>query len=259
MRIYLLFAMLALFTSCVSNYKYQIMQKGDVNRSGIKTDSIARSYKLREFEYKIQTNDVLSIKFESLTPKEFDAFGKNDAQINNLSSDRGAFIIGDLVDDNGEVPFPIIGKVKVVGKTIFEIQELLQELANKYLDSPIVKVRMLNYRITFLGEVKQEGTVGLANNRVSMIEALAISGGFSDLADRSQVKLIRQNGNKSEVIYLNFLEEHFLESPYYYVHQNDVIIVPALKQRPFRNYFNNNFSILLSAITIFAVIYSSVR
>ena len=249
-----------LFSSCVSNYKYQLLQKDDVNKYELTRDSVLRTYKIEDFNYRIQANDLLSIKFESLTPKEFDVFYKNEqSNTNNLSTSMGALVSGELVDQKGEIPFPVVGNVKVAGKTIEEIQVELQEIANKYLQSPMVKVRLLNYRVTFLGEVQREGSIQLSNNRVSILEALGISGGFTDLADRSNIKLLRQSGNKTEVIYLNFLTEDLMKSPYFYVHQNDVFIVPALKQRPFRNYFNNNLSIVFSALTLLLVIYTTTK
>lgn len=247
-----------LFSSCVSNYKYQLLQHNDVNKYDLPKDSVIRKYKLNEFNYKIQTNDLLYVKFESLTPKELDFFYKNDAAT-QLSTSIGALVAGDLVDDQGEIPFPVVGKVKVAGKTIFEAQVFLQEISNKYLQSPIVKVRLLNYRVNFLGEINKSGPVLLTNNRVSILEAVGIAGGFTDLADRANVKLIRQNGSDTEVIYLDFLKEDILKSPYFYVQQNDLIIVPALKQRPFRNYFGNNFAIILSGITLLFLIYTTAK
>lgn len=244
-------------SSCVTNRRYQLLQKDDVNKRNIKSDSVFRQYEIEKFDYKIQTNDVLSIRFESLTTKEFDFFTKaNDAGGGSLAQIGGAQIVGDLVDENGEIPFPVVGKVKVVGLTIFEIQDQLQVIANKYLEAPIVKVRLLNSRISFLGEFHKEGPIILNNNRVTMIEALSQAGGFTELADRTSVKLLRQNGDKVQVVYLNFLDEGFINSPYYYVHQNDVIIAPPLKQRPFRNYFSTNVSLIVSAVTIVFLIYS---
>ncbi len=254
----ILFSMLfaCFIMSCVTNKKYNLLQKDDVNKTNLPREKVVRTYDLDSVYQTIQTNDVLFISFESLTSKEFDFFGKSSQQSGNTASlALGASAIGDLVDDKGEIPFPVVGRVKVAGLTVFEAQKALQKIASKYLESPIVKVRLFNFRVHFVGEVK--GTsVTLSNNRVNMLEAISLAGGFTDLADRSNVKLIRQNGNKSEIVYLNFLDENILKSPYFFVHQNDVLIVPPLRQRPFRNYFTSNLSLVLSSLSILLLVYT---
>jgi polysaccharide biosynthesis/export protein len=251
--IYILLGVL-IFSGCVPNRKFSLLQKGDVNVKKLPTDSIVREHAYIAFDYKIQSQDILSIRFESLTPKEYDFLSANNYSQQQMgmmqSGGVGALLIGELVDPEGYIPFPVVGKVKVTGFSIFEIQDKLQAMANQYLDSPIVKVRLINFRITILGEVRQEGTVVLGNNRVSMMEALALSGGFSDLADRQNVKLIRNINGKASVQYINLLDEDFISSPNYYVHQNDILVVPPLRQRPYRNYFGQNLGLVVSTISL---------
>lgn len=252
MRLWLLFIGLLFLASCVSNKKVVLMQKDDVNLSGLPKDSVVRTYAIDTFQYRVQPNDVLYVRFQSLSNKEFDFFttGGPQTQGINLAVGGGAQLFGELVDENGEIPLPVVGKVKVTGLTIFEIENKLAEIANQYIESPIVKVRLINYRITVLGEVAREGTVPLPNNRISMLEAIALAGGLGELADRGNIKLIRQKGATTEVQYINLLDENFFKSPYYYVYQNDVLIVPPLKQRPFRRYFGTNLSLIVSTISL---------
>lgn len=250
MRFLLFFLGVIVFlSSCVSNRKVVLLQKDDVNISGLEKDSVVREYVLDTFKYRVQPNDILSVKFESLTAKEYDFFSASSLQQVNASG-ANALLIGELVNENNEISFPVLGKVTVGGLTVFEIQEKLQAMANQYLESAVVKVRLLNYRVTILGEVNKEGSIVLANNRTSLLEAIGLAGGLGELADRTNIKLIRQRENKAEVIYIDLLDENFINSPYFYVYQNDVLIVPALKQRPFRRYFGQNLAIAISTLSL---------
>lgn len=242
---------LSLLTGCVPNKKIVLMQKDDVNKKDLPKDSVVRTYQLDTFTYRVQPHDLLLVRFESLTPEEYDFFVGQGRQTGNVNMTGGnAIAAGELVDEHGEIPFPVIGKVKVAGLTVFQIRDSLQAIASRYVESPVVKVRLINYRITILGEVGSEGTITLMNNRVSMLEAISQAGGLGELADVANVKLIRQKGATVEVQYVNLLDENFFNSPYYYVHQNDILIVPPLRQRPFRRYFGTNLSLIVSTISL---------
>jgi polysaccharide biosynthesis/export protein len=253
MRHFLLFLSAIFFLSaCVSNRKVTLLQKNDVNSTGLPKDRIVRTYAIDTFVYKIQANDIVSVRFESLTSKEYDFFSSQLNQPAGAQLQAGnALLLGELVDENGEIPIPLVGKFKIEGLTVFEAQKRLQEVAVHYgMQSPIVRVRLLNYRITLLGEVNKEGTTFLTTNRVNMLEAIGLAGGLGELADRSKVKLIRQMGNQTEVVYLNLLDEDFFKSPYYYTYQNDILIVPALRQRSYRKYFGQNLAVFISTVSV---------
>lgn len=224
-----------------------------MNKKDLPKDTIVRVYDLQTYDYKIQPEDNVHVRFESLTPQEYDIFnrGVGAQQTQNMNLSQGnALLIGELVDPSGEIAFPVIGKVKVAGLTVYEAQNKLQSLADQYLESPIVKVRLINFRFTMLGEANREGTTVLPNNRVGFIEAIGLAGGLTDLADKRNIKLIRQEKGKVEVRYINLLDEEFVKTPEYFVHQNDILIIPALRQRPYRKYFGQNLALILSSLSL---------
>lgn len=255
MRSFLLLVGLGLIiSSCVTNKKYVYLQKDDVNVKDLPKDTLVRSYAIQKYEYRIQPEDNISVRFESLTPKEYDIFNQNSNANQNQQLNQGnAILIGELVDPSGEIIYPVIGKVKVSGMTVYEVQNKLQQIADQYLESPVVKVRLINFRFTVLGEARSEGTIVLGNNRVNYIEAIGLAGGLTDLADKRNLKLIRQINGKAEVRYLNLLDENFINSPEYFVHQNDILIVPALRQRPYQAYFGKNLSLIISSLSLLLI------
>jgi polysaccharide biosynthesis/export protein len=239
-----------LLGSCVPNKNYVYLQKGDVNKKGLPKDSVMRTYNQRPFDYKIQPNDALYVRFNSLTSDEYDFLGEQ----GSAAAAQNVLLRSELVDPEGFISFPVVNKIKVAGLTVFEAQDTLQAMANKYLNSPVVKVRLVNFRFTLLGEVTAEGTYVSNNNRISLPEAIGLGGGVGELANRREVKIIRQIDGRTEVAYVDLLDEDLMKSPYYYVTQNDVIVVPPLRQRPFRRYFTQNVGILLSATSVVLLI-----
>ncbi len=254
-RIFWLVIFAVLTSSCVQNRKILYLQNGEVNQKSIlPKDSILRKYDLEKYNYRIQPQDILYITFSSLTPEELDFLSSSAPQSNNINLQQGGgLIVGEVVDEEGSIPLPVIGKVKLGGSTVLEAQDKLQVLASQYFEAPKAKVRLINFRITILGEVNAEGTVPIGNNRATLMEAIGLAGGLSDLADRSNLKLIRQVGDEVTVQYLDLLSEDFIASPYYYVHQNDILIVPPLRQRPYQTYFGKNLSLIISSLSLLLI------
>lgn len=239
--------------ACVPNKKLVYLQNEDLHKKDVVLDSVVRTRPLSIREYRIQPLDILAIRIESLTDEDFDFVSKLYPNVQQQSSGGNAAnqqINSFLVDNNGDIEFPVTGKVHLAGLSLFEATNKLQESFKTFLKDPVVRVRLLNFRFTVLGEVLLENQVVSANTRVTIMEAIGLAGGLTDLADRSKIKIVRQRGDHTEVVYLNLLDERLIESEYYYVAQNDLIIVPALKQRPFRKYWLENVTLILSTLTL---------
>jgi polysaccharide export outer membrane protein len=232
-------SLLMLLASCVPNRNYVYLQKDDVKKKDVPLDTLVRTYKLNIEEYRIQPLDILSIKFESLTADDYDFISK---LYPNTNQGVGG---GTGSSAGGQVQTGFI-----VDPTLFEAQEKLKEVFAPFLDNPIARVNMLNFRFTVLGEVTVERVYTSTNTRITLIEAIGLAGGLREMADKRKVKVIRQQGNTSSVLYFNLLDEEVLMTNNYYVHQNDVIIVPPLKQRPFREYWTENISIFVSTVSV---------
>jgi len=253
-----LLLVLALLASCVPNKKVLYLQKGDVNKNIVEKDTVVRKHEMVINEYKIQPLDMLNIQFETLSEDNnaFDFLDKLAPQAMGGGGQGNVLALnGIFVNPEGYVAYPVLGKIKVAGLTIFEAEREIGKIAAQYVPDVVVRVRMLNFRFTIMGEVIAGERVLIANNpRLTIMEAIGLAGGLSDLADRSNVKIVRQKGEVAEIVYVNLLEEEFIKSPYFYVQQNDVIIVPPLKQRPFRRYFVQNLGILSTTISFAALI-----
>src|SRR5687767_15158489 len=253
-RIWLIFGVaLITFNACVPAKKLVYLQKDDElkRKKQIVTDSILREHTLSIQEYRIQPLDVLNVSFETLSDEndDFDFLSKLAVQQGRISGVSGAGTNGIVVNTQGEIEFAVLGNIKISGLTVFEAQDSIKAVASKFIPDVIVRVRMLNFRFTVLGQVNGEQTVISPTTRLTMMEAIGQAGGLAEMADRSRVKVIRQKGDSTEIFYVNLLKEEYLESPYYFIQQNDVLIVPPLKQRTFRQYFTSNLGIITTTIS----------
>lgn len=248
-----------LVSACVPNRKIVYLQKEDLKKKDVVLDSVVRKHDMKIREYRIQPLDLLSVRFESLTDEDFDFITRLYPNVQQMSGGGGGgsgaqFINGFLVDNNGELEFPVAGKIKLAGLSLFEASAAIQDAFKRYLKNPVVRVQLLNFRFTVLGEVTMENQVVSQNSRVTLMEAIGMAGGLTDLADRSKIKIVRQKGSESEILYMNLLDENLLSSENYYVHQNDLIVVPALKQRPFRKYWQENITLIVSTLSLILLV-----
>jgi polysaccharide biosynthesis/export protein len=222
----LVFGSLIIFvTSCVDTKK--VTSFNDLGNA-VYTDQV--------IEPAIQKNDQLSIIVTSLNPDATKVFNEPNHSVISHSSGNGVTSIttGYLVDETGHIIFPIIGKVKTEGLTLDQLSVKLATILNerKLLVDPIVNVRMMNFRVTVLGEVGRPTVVNSTNGRMSLPEALGMAGDMTVFSKRDNVLLIRVENGQKIVRRLDLTSGDFVaSSPYYYLKTNDVIYVEANKRK----------------------------
>lgn len=188
-------------------------------------------------ESRIFPNDLLTIVINTSTPEASSAFNLPLAPTNIISNSAVNSSVGlqtYLVESDGTINFPILGKLTVIGMTKKQVETLIKErIYPQYItEEPIVNVRFVNYRISILGEVVKPGSYIISNERVSVFDALAMAGDMTIYGNRTNVLILRENLNgEKETIRLNFQSKDIINSPFYYLQQNDVLYVEPNKHK----------------------------
>lgn len=155
-----------------------------------------------------------------------------------------------LVDNMGNVDFPVLGTLLLGGLTKSEAEQLIKnKLSPQFNKMPIVTVRMVNYKISVIGEVAHPGTFTISNEKVNILEALAMAGDMTIYGLRDNVKLIREdNGGKKEIVSLNLNDQNILHSPHYYMQQNDILYITPNKTKAKTSDINTSTTIWFSVV-----------
>jgi polysaccharide export outer membrane protein len=139
---------------------------------------------------------------------------------------------GYLIGTEGNINFPVLGKVKLAGLTRTAATDTLQELLSAYLVDPIVNIRILNFKVTVLGDVKKPGTFNIPNERISLPEAIGIAGDLNITGQRQDVMVIRDVDGKKTEYRIDLTSKELFSSPVFYLNQNDIVyVVPNRAKR----------------------------
>lgn len=162
-----------------------------------------------------------------------------------------------LIDSNGEIDFPILGKLKLGGLSREEVLKLLKtELSPDYVKNPTINIRIANFKITVYGDVKKPGTFTIPNERVSILDAIGLAGDLNISGRRDNVLVIREENNKKVKYEVNLLSNKTLFSPVFYLQQNDVVYVEHNKARIQSASSNTNTSLFISVTGLIITIVS---
>ena len=243
-------------SSCVSKRNSYFLRDFD---SPIDADRVQHADK----DYIVKRNDNLYISVKTINPEVNAMFTPSDGGTSGMASNMystevGQHILGYQVDNNGDITLPVIGAVNVAGRTLKQVKEQIQKRADEYLKGADIQVRLLNFRISILGEVNRPGVYYNYNNTLTVLEAIGMAGGATDYAQLKEVLVVRRGDAAVNPYQIDLTKKSTLASQAFYLQPNDVVFVRPQKQKNLK--LNSEmYSILLSSITTMILIISYLR
>lgn len=155
-----------------------------------------------------------------------------------------------LIDTNGFIEFPVIGKIKLAGQTKTDAVKALENKIREYITNPAVNLRILNYKISVIGEVNKPGSYKISSERITLLEALSQAGDLTIYGKRNNLLLIREIDSKMTYNRIDITKADFINSDFYYLSQNDVIVVEPNKTKINSSVIGPNSSVIIATISL---------
>lgn len=215
------------------------------------------------YEVRIHKDDLLAIMVNSKNPELALPFNMPMVTY-QLGTNQGAAgqqrVLGYLVDSEGNIDFPILGKLHVDGLTRLQLTELIKNklIEEDLIRDPIVTVQMLNFKISVMGEVARPGSFTINSDRITLLEALSMAGDLTIYGKRDRVAVIRELEGRRTILYHDLRSAELFRSPCYYLQQNDIIYVEPNRTKIGQSEINQNNSVgvWLSALSVLTSIVS---
>ena len=221
------------------------------------SDSIDFAQSRFLYDARIMPKDQITISVNTTTPEAsvpFNLLLQNSYTQGRSVSSASSTLMPYLVDNDGYINFPIVGRMKVGGLTKAEAEQLVTEKIRPYMaesENPVVTVTMASYSVSVLGEVNHPGTFQVSREKITILEALAQAGDLTIYGVRDRVKLIREDATgKKSIETLNLCDANIINSPYYYLQQNDVVYVEPNKIKAQNSKVGQTTTLWFSATSI---------
>ena len=245
-----------LLTACQSYKKVPYFQNVEVVNEAEQQEKL--------YDAKIIPKDLLTIVVSCTNPELAIPFNLTVASNAGIAVSTSSYVTTQpvlqpyLVDNEGNINFPVLGELKLGGLTKREAEQLIIDKLKPYMkETPIVTVRMVNYKISVIGEVMRPGTFTISNEKVNLLEALAMAGDMTVYGLRDNVKLIREDANGiQQIVTLDLNKAETILSPYYWLQQNDIVYVTPNKAKARNSDVGNSTSLWFSATSILVSIVS---
>jgi polysaccharide export outer membrane protein len=193
---------------------------------------------------------MLSVIVSAENPEVTNPFNIPQIQSNYSIENNQVGIKTYLIDKEGFINFPVIGKIHLADLTRVQANKKMVDLVSVYIKNPIVNIKILNYKISVLGEVNKPGSYSIQSERVTILEAIGMAGDLTIYGKRDNVILIREIDGKKSYNRIDLTNGSFLESPFYYLTQNDLIIVEPNKTKMNTSKYGPNINLTLAAASM---------
>lgn len=218
--------LLTIFSSCVPIKKQVYLQAAK--------DTLKTSYPYKEFNaHKLQTANDLYVRVFSINKDAGEFFNQGYNNSGNIYYDAAIYLNSYNVDDEGYVDLPFIGRIYVRGLTTEEAKDVIQTEIDKYLKSTTVIVKLVNYKVSVVGEVNRPMQYTIYQDRINIFEVLSLAGDLTTYAKRDDIVLVRKQEKDAKIFHINLLEDNVMESEYYYIMPDDIIYVKPVKGKNF--------------------------
>lgn len=207
---------------------------------------------------KLQPGDILAISVTADDVRATIPFNQISPYqgVSGTIQSSNPFIPTYAIDVNGDIDFPKLGKIKLAGKTRTQAMEFLRNEVAHYIVDPGISMEVRNFRVTVLGEVKTPGSFPITNDRITILEALGLAGDLTINGVRNNVMVIREQNGKKEEYRIDLTKREALNSPVYYLAQNDVIYVEPNNARIQSSKYTQNTSIFVSIASVVITVIS---
>jgi polysaccharide export outer membrane protein len=238
------------FSSCVSYKSVPYFQDLDTNQ--VKIDIAKFNPQL------IQKSDLIGVDVNALNAGTETLFGGGAAAAGGTAA--GATAGGFLVDQNGEIDMPTLGKIKLEGLTTEQAKELITQKVILYVKNPTVTVKILNFKVSITGEVNKAGTYPIENEKVTVLEAISLAGDLKITGRRENILVIRRGEGELKFARLDFRSKKVFSSPYFYLQNNDVVYVePNTKRLERDDNIYRNTALIISILTAISLAISRIN
>ena len=217
-------------------------------------DSLVTSEKANTYEIKIQPDDLLMVIVSAEDPESAMPFNLTTVSVPSVAG-MNTFVGQQslqtyLVDANGFIDFPVLGKLQVGGLSRSELLQVLETRIAKYIKNPIINIRRMNFKISVQGEVNAPGTYTVNSDRITLIEAISLARDLTIYGKRNNVLIIREINGVKSFNRVDITNADFINSPFYYLSQNDVVYVEPNKVRINGAAVGSNTGVIISVTSL---------